>query len=68
MKLFRNLRVFALLLAVLALVIGFTVLSAPKTVDAKTYDCYCMICMEIPPYWCWCVCCDCGPILPPEGP
>ncbi|NIN00232.1 MAG: hypothetical protein GTO24_19795 [candidate division Zixibacteria bacterium] len=65
MKVFRKLKVFALLFAVVALVSGFTVLNAPKTADASgPCDCWCMICMLEPPYWCWCECCPCGPLLP----
>ncbi len=60
MELFRKLRIFALLFAVLALVIGFSVLSAPQTADASgPCDCWCMYCMLNPPYWCWCECCEC---------
>jgi hypothetical protein len=47
-----------------ALCIGFSVLSAPKTADASgPCDCWCMICMLDPPYWCWEECCWC-PTLP----
>ncbi len=59
MKLLRSLRFVALLFALLALVSGFTALTLPGTVDASRCDCHCMICMEIPPYWCWDVCCKC---------
>lgn len=68
MKLFRKLRVFVLLFTLLPLVLGFVVLSAPKTEASRPCDCYCMICMLIPPYWCWDTCCQCPPIGPPEGP
>jgi len=58
MKFFRKLRVLVLLFALLALVIGFTVISTPKPVQAKPACCaWCMICSELPPYNCWCVCC-----------
>ena len=67
MKLFRKLRVLALLFAVLALVLGFTVLSAPKTADASSCNCHCMVCMLNPPYLCWDTCCKC-PIGHPPGP
>ena len=60
MKLFRKFKVLVLLFAVLALCLGFTVLTAPKTADASgPCDCWCMMCMLDPPYWCWEVCCDC---------
>jgi len=64
MKLFRKLRVFALLFAVVALVTGFAMLHVSNTADAKPCDCWCMICMLDPPYWCWEECCTCGPIFP----
>jgi len=60
MKLFRKLRVFALLFAVLALVLGFTVLNAPTTADAARLCCY-RVCMVDPPYWCWDECVPCPP-------
>jgi hypothetical protein len=65
MKLFRNLRAFALLFAVLVLVLGFTVLQAPNTANARPLCCY-RVCSLIPPYLCWDVCKPC-PTLPP-GP
>jgi hypothetical protein len=65
MKVFRKLKVFALLFAVVALVSGFTVLNAPKTADASgPCDCWCMYCMLVPPYHCWCECCECPPLFP----
>jgi hypothetical protein len=67
MKLFRKLRVFALLVAVLALVTGFMVLHAPKIADASRCDCWVRVCMLEPPYWCWCECVPC-PTLPPGPP
>jgi hypothetical protein len=66
MKLFRKLRVFALLFAVLALALGFTVISAPDTADAARLCCY-RVCMINPPYWCWDECRPC-PTGPPIGP
>ena len=59
MRLFRRLSLVALLFALLALVSGFTVLALPRTADANRCDCWCMVCMENPPYWCWEVCCKC---------
>lgn len=60
MRLFRKLKVFVLLFAVLALVMGFSVLHAPKTADASgPCECWCMYCMLDPPYLCWCECCEC---------
>jgi len=67
MKLFRKLRAFALLFAVLVLVIGFTVLNAPKKADASRCECWVMYCTVDEPAFCWCVCEPCPPILPP-GP
>jgi hypothetical protein len=64
MKIFRNLRVFALLLAVLALVLGFTVLHAPKTAQASGACCYWVCTIEGPPV-CWHVCRPCPPYPPP---
>ncbi len=64
MKFFRKLRVFALLFAVLALVIGFTVLNASNTADASRCDCWCMYCTINPPFYCWCECCPCPPLFP----
>jgi hypothetical protein len=64
MKLFRKLKVFVLLFAVLALVLGFSVLIAPKTTaSTNPCNCHCMICMLNPPYLCWDTCCKC-----PTGP
>jgi hypothetical protein len=65
MKLFRKLRVFALLFAVFVLVLGFTVIYAPTT-DAARLCCY-RVCMVNPPYWCWDECRPC-PTFPPPGP
>lgn len=67
MKLFRKLRAFALLVAVLALVTGFMVLHAPKPADAsRPCDCWVRYCTIEPPIYCWCVCVPCPPIGPPE--
>jgi hypothetical protein len=66
MKFFRNLRIFVLFFAVLILVLGFTVLNAPKTVDAARLCCY-RVCSLIPPYHCWDECKPC-PTLPPLPP
>ena len=61
MKLFRKLKVLVLLFAVLSLILGFIVLSTPKTVDARLpCTAWCMVCSEIPPYYCWCICCKYG--------
>lgn len=69
MKLFRKLKVFALLFAMLATVLGFTVLNAPKTADASgPCDCWVMYCMDIPPYYCWCECVPCPPLYPGPPP
>jgi hypothetical protein len=57
MKLFRKLRAFALLFAILALVAGFTVLNPPKTADASGACCY-LVC-EIDGPHCWHVCRPC---------
>jgi hypothetical protein len=68
MKLFRKLRVFALLVAVLALVTGFMVLNAPQKADAsRPCDCMVRICTLEPPIYCWCECRPCPP-PPPPGP
>ena len=64
MKVFRKLRVFALLFAVLAMVLGFTVLNAPKTADARPCDCWVMYCTVNPPFYCWCECVPCPPFIP----
>jgi hypothetical protein len=62
MKLFRKLRAFVLLFAILALITGFTVLNAPKTVEAARLCCY-HVCTVNPPIVCWDVCKPC-PKLP----
>lgn len=67
MKLLRKLRVFALLIAVVALVIGFTVLNAPRTAQASTCECIVRICLVENPRICWCQCVPC-PTLPPGPP
>ena len=68
MKLFRKLRVVALLVAVLALVTGFIVLHAPKNADASRCDCMVRICLEDNPRICWCECVPCPPPPGPPGP
>jgi hypothetical protein len=61
MKFFRKLKVLVLLFAVLALLVGFTVLSAPKTVEARLpCTAWCMYCTINPPFYCWCACCRWG--------
>jgi hypothetical protein len=64
MKIFRNLRAFALLLAVLALVLGFAVLNAPNTAKASGDCCYWVCTIEGPPV-CWHVCRPCPHYPPP---
>jgi hypothetical protein len=58
MKFFRKLRVFVLLFAVLALIIGFTVLNPPKTAQASGACCYWVCTIDGPPV-CWHVCRPC---------
>jgi hypothetical protein len=65
MKLFRKLRAFALLVAVLALVTGFIVLNAPKTADARLCACMVRICLASNPHICWW---ECRPCLPSPDP
>ena len=62
MKLFRKLRAFVLLFAILALITGFTVLNLPKTADASGACCYWVCTIEGLPV-CWHVCRPC-PKLP----
>jgi hypothetical protein len=57
MKLFRKLKLLVLIFAVVAMVLGFSVFTAPNTATASKCTAWCMYCMEIPPYWCWCQCC-----------
>jgi len=58
MKAFRKLKVFVLVFAVLAMVLGFAVLYAPNTVQASYRCCaWCMYCTINPPFYCWCECC-----------
>ena len=64
MRVFRNLKVFALLFAVVALVLGFSVLNAPVTTASGPCDCWCMYCTVNPPIYCWCECCPCPPLFP----
>lgn len=65
MKLLRKLTVFALLFAMVAVIMGFTVLSAPKTADAVSCECSVRVCLVDNPRICWCVCVPCPP---PPGP
>lgn len=58
MKLFRKLKALVLLFAVLALVLGFTVLNAPST-PAATECCLVMYCTVFPPFYCWEECRPC---------
>jgi hypothetical protein len=69
MKLFRKLRAFALLFAVIALAIGFIMLSAPQKADAsRPCDCMVRICLVDNPRICWCECVPCPPPPGPPGP
>jgi hypothetical protein len=60
MKLLRKLKAFVLLFALLALVIGFTVLNTPDTAQASGDCCYWVCTIEGPPV-CWHVCRPCPP-------
>ncbi len=64
MKAFKKLRVFVLLFAVLALVVGFTVLNAPDTADAGRC-CWVLYCTINPPIVCWEECRPC-PTFPDQ--
>jgi hypothetical protein len=58
MKAFRKLKVFVLVFALLAMVLGFAVLYAPNDVEARPPCCaWCMYCTINPPFYCWCECC-----------
>ncbi len=61
MKIFRRFKLFVLLFAVLALVIGFTGFYAPKVVEASGACCYWVCTIEGPPV-CWHVCRPCPPL------
>jgi len=67
MKVFRRIKVFVLLFAVLAMLVGFSVLTTPNSAKAVNCTAWCMYCMLDPPYWCWCECCGWG-TPPPPGP
>ena len=60
MKVFRKLSVLVLLFAVLMLVMGFTVLSAPRDANAARPRLCCVwVCTDEAPYVCWHVCFRC---------
>jgi hypothetical protein len=58
MKVFRKLRIFALLFAVLALVLGFAVLNAPG-IGEVPHCCWVLYCTIDPPIVCWEECRPC---------
>ena len=60
MKLLRKLKIFVLLFAVLALVLGFTTFYTPKTVEASGACCY-WVCTIEAPIICWHECRPCPP-------
>ncbi len=58
MKALRKLKVLVLVFALLAMVLGFTVMYAPNTVEARPPCCaWCMYCTIDLPGYCWCECC-----------
>lgn len=58
MKHFRRLKLIVFFIAVFALALGFSVMTAPKTVDAAKLCCY-MYCTVDPPIVCWEMCKPC---------
>ncbi len=59
MNLLRKLKVLVLLFAVLVLILGFTVINAPKTAEASGPLCCYWVCTVEGPPICWHVCHPC---------
>lgn len=67
MMLFRKFKIFVLLFAVLAMLVGFSMLTTPNSAKAVNCTAWCMYCTVNPPFYCWCECCGWG-TPPPPGP
>jgi hypothetical protein len=58
MKIFRKFRALVLIFAVMAMVMGSTVLLTPNTAQSSYRCCgWCMYCTIDEPGYCWCACC-----------